>query len=75
MEVLQQPSIEELEVAGIENNDDWRTPFYKYLTVGELPIDPMEAIKIKIKVARFTMIDEILYKRAFTMPLLKCLGP
>ncbi|XP_052181973.1 uncharacterized protein LOC127794767 [Diospyros lotus] len=75
VEVLQRPSIEELEVACIENSNDWRTPFYKYLTMGELPADPKEARKIKIRRARFTVIDGMLYKRAYTMSLLKCLGP
>ncbi|XP_052190043.1 uncharacterized protein LOC127799867 [Diospyros lotus] len=75
VEVLQQPSIEESEVACIENSSDWRTPFYKYLTTGELPADPKEAKKIKFRGARFTIIDGMLYKRAHTMPLLKCLGP
>ncbi|XP_052185282.1 uncharacterized protein LOC127796919 [Diospyros lotus] len=75
VEVLQQPSIEEPEVACIENSNDWRTPFYKYLTTGELPADPKEAKKIKLRGARFTIIDGMLYKRAHTTPLLKCLGP
>ncbi|XP_052185187.1 uncharacterized protein LOC127796825 [Diospyros lotus] len=75
VEVLQQPSIEKPEVACIENSNDWRTPFYKYLTAGELPTDPKEARKIKFRGARFTIIYGMLYKRAHTMPLLKCLGP
>ena len=28
-----------------------------------------------MRAARFTITDGILYKRAFTTPLLKCLGP
>ena len=75
VEVLQRSSVEELEVAGVENNNDWRTHFYQYLTVWELPIDPMKARKVKVRGADFTMIDGILYKPAFTMPFLKCLGP
>ncbi|XP_052206820.1 uncharacterized protein LOC127811152 [Diospyros lotus] len=75
VEVLQRPSIDEPEVACIENDNDWRTPFYKYLTMGELPADPKEARKVKIRGAHFTVIDGTLYKRAYTMPLLKCLGP
>jgi len=35
----------------------------------------MEARKIKVRWARFTMIDGILYKQVFTRSLLKCLGP
>ena len=59
-------------MAYVENINDWRTPLYKYLAMGELLIDIVVARKMKIKGARFTMIDGILYKRAFTMPLLKC---
>jgi len=43
VEILQRPSIEELEIAGIENNNDWKTSFYKYLTAGELSVDPIKA--------------------------------
>ncbi|XP_052197300.1 uncharacterized protein LOC127804473 [Diospyros lotus] len=75
VEVLQRPSINEPEVACIENGNDWRTPSHKYLTMGELLANLKEAIKIKIKGACFTMIDGTLYKRAYTTPLLKCLGP
>ena len=30
---------------------------------------------MKVRDAHFTVSDGILYKRAFTMPLLRCLGP
>ena len=62
-------------MACINMFNDWRTPIYRYLTEGELPDDPVEAKKIKTQGARFTIVNGALYNRAFTMPLLKCLGP
>lgn len=41
-----------------------------YLKGGKLLEDKNEAKKVKIKVARYTLVDEILYKRSFTLPLL-----
>lgn len=75
VEVLHQPSIEEKEVSCVEAGIDWRTPFNHYLTNNKLPDDPQEARELKIRVARFTIISGVLYKRAYTAPLLKCLGP
>ncbi|CAA0828844.1 Unknown protein, partial [Striga hermonthica] len=39
-----------------------------------LPKDPKEARVLKIRAARFTMDNEILYKRGYSVPLLKCLN-
>jgi len=75
VKVLHKPSIEEFKVVCIDVANDWRTPICNYLLKGELPSNPVKAKKIKTRGARFTIVDGILYKRAFTMPLLKCLGP
>ncbi|XP_052197357.1 uncharacterized protein LOC127804524 [Diospyros lotus] len=75
VEMLHHPSIEEKEVSCIETGTDWRSPFYRYLTNNELPNDPQETRRLKMRASRFTIIDGILYKRAYTTPLLKCLGP
>ena len=37
-----------------------------------LPLDAEEAKKIKKRVARFTILNDTLYKRGFSMPYLKC---
>ena len=76
VEILSRPTIEEEEVLTIaDNQNDWRIPIRKYLELGELPSNHTEAKKIKVRGARFVLINGILYKRAFARPLLKCLGP
>ncbi|XP_052208820.1 uncharacterized protein LOC127812465 [Diospyros lotus] len=40
----------------------------------ELPAVPSEARKLKTKAARFIVIGQELYKRGYSVPLLKCLG-
>ena len=75
VEVLHKANVEEDEVVCIDLTNDWRTPISNYLVKGELSSDLVEARKMKTQGARFTIIDGMLYKRAFTMLLLKCLGP
>ncbi|GKV01994.1 hypothetical protein SLEP1_g14488 [Rubroshorea leprosula] len=53
----------------------WTTPLMEYLRNGELPEDPSTSKLIKRKAAHFTLIDNQLYKRAASMPLLCCLTP
>ncbi|GKV04724.1 hypothetical protein SLEP1_g16838 [Rubroshorea leprosula] len=53
----------------------WATPLINYLQSGELPEDPSAAKLIKCRAAHFTLIDNQLYKRAASMPLLRCLAP
>ena len=51
------------------------TPITSYLKDGMLP-DSKEAIrKLKVQVARFVLIKDILYKRGFSRPYLRCLIP
>ncbi|XP_073152632.1 uncharacterized protein [Henckelia pumila] len=54
---------------------DWRYDLHKYLIAKELPIDNKKAKEIKRRALCFVMIDQILFKRSFSQPLLKCLGP
>ena len=46
-----------------------------YLKNGELPDDKEAARKLKVQIARFTLIKNVLYKRGFSRPYLRCLGP
>ena len=48
------------------------TPILSFLQDGHLPQDPSEARKIKKRVARFTILNDVLYKRGFSMLYLKC---
>ncbi|XP_073120001.1 uncharacterized protein [Henckelia pumila] len=54
---------------------DWRYDIYQYLTKKELPSDNKKAKEVKRRALRFVMIDHILFKRSFSQPLLKFLGP
>ncbi|GKV46164.1 hypothetical protein SLEP1_g53173 [Rubroshorea leprosula] len=53
----------------------WTTPLINYLQSGELPEDLSAAKLIKRRAAHFTLLDNQLYKRATSMPLLRCLTP
>ncbi|GKV10023.1 hypothetical protein SLEP1_g21448 [Rubroshorea leprosula] len=53
----------------------WTTPLINYLQSGELPEDLSAAKSIKRRAAHFTLLDNHLYKRATSMPLLRCLTP
>nr|KYP70898.1 Retrovirus-related Pol polyprotein from transposon opus [Cajanus cajan] len=66
-ETLAQPSINEEEL------DSWMGPYIAYLTRGELPEDKKEASLIQRELARFVVINERLYRRGFSSPLLRCL--
>ena len=51
----------------------WMTPIVRYLGSGELSNNRVEAHKIQIQVARFSFMNEQLYKRSLDGSYLKCL--
>nr|KYP41659.1 Retrovirus-related Pol polyprotein from transposon 17.6 [Cajanus cajan] len=73
---LPKPSIAKPECLQVQpESPDWMTGIKGYLTAGILPDDPLEAKKMRITAARYTLIAGDLYKRGFSTPLLKCLTP
>ena len=48
-------------------------PILKYLKEGVLPEDRKEAKSLMFRVANYTIINDMLYKRGFTFPYLRCL--
>ncbi|KAG7956005.1 hypothetical protein I3843_11G102800 [Carya illinoinensis] len=52
----------------------WAYEIVKFLTTWELPCSREEVRKVKNKVARFTMVNDTLYKRGFKAPLLRCIS-
>ena len=48
------------------------TPIVSFLQDGHLPQDADEARKIRKRAASFTILNNVLYKRCFSMPYLKC---
>ena len=49
--------------------------FVEYLKGGVCPEDKKEAHKLKVRVARFILLGDVLYKIGFSKPDLRCLVP
>jgi len=56
----------------VESGETWMTPYKGYLADGILPLEPTEAKKIKKNSAKYTLIDEELFRHGFTHPILIC---
>ena len=72
MEVQKHPSIEEVSTFAIQSTSSWMTPIISFFQDGHLPQDVEEAKKVKKRAARFTILNDTLYKRDIFMPYLKC---
>ena len=51
------------------------TPIVSYLKDGRLLEEKDEAKKLKVRSARYVLMNEVLYKRGFSQPYLRCLAP
>ena len=71
MEVPKHLSIEEVPTFTIQSTNSWMTPIVSFLQDGHLPQNAKKAKKIKKRAARFTILNDTLYKRGFSMPHLK----
>ena len=74
-EVQYVPSIDLPKVQQIEDKENWMTPVVSYLRDGKLPKGKDEARKLRVRATRYVLIDEVLYKRGFSEPYLRCLTP
>ena len=72
MEVQRHPSIEEIHTFVIQNQNGWMNPILSLLQDGRLLVGSNEARKVKKRAARFTILNDILYKRGFSMLYLRC---
>jgi ribonuclease HI len=63
-----------LESTVIEEVSDWRKELIYYLANGVLPTEKKYVVQLKIKAGRFTILNRTLYRRGFTLPLLKCVS-
>ena len=72
MKVQKHPSIEEVPTFTIQSANSWMTSIISFLQDEHLPQNTEEAKKIKKRVARFTILNDTLYKRGFSMPYMKC---
>ncbi|GJW94207.1 reverse transcriptase domain-containing protein [Tanacetum coccineum] len=58
-----------------EVGDTWMDPIINYLTNGALPKDQVEARKIRIKAPPYSVKQNILYRKGYLTPWLRCVGP
>ena len=68
------PLIDSDDIQEISSESNWTTPLVSYLKNGVLPDEKEVAKKLKVQVARFVLIKDVLYKRGFSRPYLRCLG-
>ncbi|XP_074377208.1 uncharacterized protein LOC141718723 [Apium graveolens] len=75
VDILTSPTIDAPSVNHIQNDPDWRKPFLEYILENKLPMEKSEARSIMFKARNYCIIGSVLYRRALTEPLLRCLGP
>ena len=64
-----------VEVQEIDLESNWITLIVSYLKDDTLPDGKEATRKLKVQVACFILIKDVLYKRSFSRPYLRCLGP
>ena len=67
-------SINVPEVQQVQNEGNWMTPIISYLKDGRLPEGKDEARKLRVRSARYVLLNEVLYKKGFSQPYLRCLA-
>ncbi|GKV17243.1 hypothetical protein SLEP1_g27774 [Rubroshorea leprosula] len=78
IEILNEPSFQTSGVMEISTDPDapsWTDPIREYLLNGTIPKDKQEEMKLRRKASRYTLVGDILYKRSYSLPLLRCLTP
>nr|XP_017221119.1 PREDICTED: uncharacterized protein LOC108197890 [Daucus carota subsp. sativus] len=74
-EELHKPTIDHEEIFEINSNPTWMTPLINYIERGELPEDKGKAQRLKAKAAKFFVEEGTLFRRTYSSPILKCIGP
>ena len=57
----------------VNSEYNWTTPLISYLKAGVLLDEKGVARKLKVQASRFMLIKDVLYKRGFSRPYLRCL--
>ena len=75
VEMLHEPSIvQSRDIDLIKEKTTWMTSIIAYLSEGVLPEDKNEARRLMYQLPRYTMLVGKLYRRGYSMPLLKCIA-
>ena len=67
--------IDSINVQEIGFETNWTTPLISYLKNGVLLEGKKAVRKLKVQAARFILMKDVLYKRGFSCPYLRCLAP
>ena len=74
--VLTSPLIDSgMNVQEVDSERNWTTLLTSYLKNGMLSDGKDVARKLKVIASRFVLIKDVLYKRGFSRPYLRCLVP
>lgn len=66
MEEQNYPSIQELQTFSVHTGHGWTSLILSFLREGRLSSDPEEAKKVRKRAARFTILNDELYKRGYS---------
>ena len=58
----------------VDSECNWTTPLISYLKAGVLPDEKGAARKLKVQASWFVLMKDVLYKKGFSRPYLRCLG-
>ena len=64
-----------MNVQEVDSESNWTVPLISYLNNGMLPDGKDATRKLKVQASRFVLIKDVLYKRDFSRPYLRCLVP
>nr|XP_027102846.1 uncharacterized protein LOC113724106 [Coffea arabica] len=73
VEVLAKPGYEGEVVYPVNSGDTWMGPLVRFLSRDELPEDRAESRKFQRKAGRYTLRQDLLYKRSYLGPWLRCI--
>ena len=63
---------DKMNVQEMNSENNWTTPLKAYLRSGILPDGKEAARKLKVQASRFVIIRDVLYKKRFSQPYLRC---
>ena len=73
-EVQYIPSIDISNVLQVQNEGNWMTPIISYLKDENLLEGKDEAKRLRVRSTRYVLLNDVLYKRGFSQPYLRCLS-
>ncbi|GAU27038.1 hypothetical protein TSUD_314000 [Trifolium subterraneum] len=70
-EAEHQKTAEVVHICAVDEQS-WMSPVYNFLKSNTLPVDAKEAARIRKRACSYVLLDDKLYRRGFSIPLLKC---